>query len=79
MAANMIYNSPKPLLLFHRRESNMSDLSIPEKEKKIYTKPIATEVHLVAEEAVLATCKVVGGSNAACPSTPSCTADQSGS
>jgi len=57
----------------------MSDLSIPEKEKKIYTKPIATEVHLVAEEAVLATCKVVGGSNAACPSTPSCTADQSGS
>jgi hypothetical protein len=58
----------------------MSDSSLPKIEKKIYTKPLATEVHLVAEEAVLAVCKVVGGINASCnPPNPTCTSDQSGS
>ncbi len=49
-------------------------------EKKIYSKPTITIVRLVAEEAVLAACKVVGGTQSACnPPDPTCTASTSGS
>jgi hypothetical protein len=76
----MIYNISKSQDLIHRWEGIMFDSSLPIKEKKIYTKPLLTEVHLVAEEAVLSVCKVNGGVLATCnPPNPSCAIASSGS
>jgi hypothetical protein len=44
----------------------MSDSQQPEEKKKVYTKPQATEIRLVAEEAVLGLCKLNNGSKNIC-------------
>lgn len=40
--------------------------------KKAYIKPVISKVRLVAEEAVLALCKLNTGVKAACEPTPTC-------
>ncbi len=61
-------------------EGIMSETSKQKTEKKRYTKPQVTEVHLVAEEAVLSTCKTVPGNVGACnPPDLSCGSLSSGS
>ncbi len=50
----------------------MADNRKPKAEKKEYIKPALTEVRLVPDEAVLATCKQNNGIFAACQGDLSC-------
>ena len=50
----------------------MTDSKPSDVIKKVYVKPILTEVRLVAQEAVLATCKENDGALAGCAPDLSC-------
>jgi hypothetical protein len=54
----------------------MADTKILEVRKKVYTKPLLSEVRLVAEEAVLALCKFNNGVQNTCEGDQSCIATQ---
>jgi hypothetical protein len=53
----------------------MTDANLTKTDKKIYSKPQVTVVHLVAEEAVLANCKDITGNQGACPDDAGCFPD----